>query len=193
MAIIFDDRYETEVRDLLILQYSDDTLKTRRNLVFMSFIIIISISYIKLPLQNLDFLGINLIEDSGIKLTILAIIITLYWLTLFIFKILRDINIHIERRRRITKRDDVYNTRHKKWKDESEKSVEMTTPEESEQAKSNLEKLERNGQVAINLKNRLSTALKIQLAIDNLQNFLPIFTGSISLGLLCSDLYILTA
>lgn len=90
-----DQRYFLE----LLQEYkSDDTKKARRNLSAIAFIVI-SVSFLKIPLNQVKLIGVDISHSGELSVLFLATGLLLYWLIMFLLSWKHDKEIQAERAR----------------------------------------------------------------------------------------------
>lgn len=106
--------HEKDYLELLYDYHSDETKKTRRNLTVASFLIV-ALHLIGLSLKDARLLWANLEKADTTVLTILALVLLIYWLALFVLYSAQDYQIHKERRVLLYKHIDALKAKQEKF------------------------------------------------------------------------------
>jgi len=188
MAEYFGEQFEKDVTELISTQNSDDTVKNRRNLMFASFIVI-SFWFLHIPLQKLKIFGAELTEGSASNLIIIGIVIIVYWFIVLIITTIRDINIHLEKRLKITSVEKEFDKKLNEAEYELKKCEALDPSEHGvdrklQNAINELKTLQNEDVKRQRQLNRLNPAMKSQWIVETLNIAIPTISGLISLGLL---------
>jgi len=89
--------YEKDILEILLLHKSDESRRSRRNLVVASSIVIV-IHLLALSYKSISIFGLKLNEGSELDIISLAIIFILYWLFMFIMHSRNDEEYNTRRR-----------------------------------------------------------------------------------------------
>lgn len=97
MAKELPPTHEKDYLELLYDYHSDETKKTRRNLIVVSFLIV-ALHLVGLTLKDIRPLWANLDKADTTVLMVLALVLLAYWLVLFVLYSVQDYQLHKERR-----------------------------------------------------------------------------------------------
>lgn len=94
--------YEKDYLDLLYDYHSDETKKTRRNLIVTSFLVI-AVRFIGIPLSDIKLFGVDLTHGDIRAISLIFILLLAYWFVMFIVYSLYDHRLQSERRELLSK------------------------------------------------------------------------------------------
>lgn len=187
MADYLNDVYQSELREKCVHHYADDTVKNRRNLVFASFIAIV-IRILDLSAKDLSLFGMHLAEANAGRVTIVGLVLIIFWLVMHVLYSVRDRNLHELSRGVIYNQEKLYKDKFDKNKATYESTDNQHRHYASHESSYNL--LVEEGNDGKKMLEEMSPATATQRIINDLSFWLPIAFGIISILSLGYDLII---
>lgn len=92
------ESHERDYLDLLKPYTSEEHIKTRRNVVVTSFVVL-SIYFLGRSLTDISVFGVNLKGSNDLLVLVLAIVLIAYWLIMYLAYFRRDFEIQEEQKR----------------------------------------------------------------------------------------------
>ncbi len=86
------EKFEENYLGLHDDHYSDDTKKSRKNMMVITFIVL-SLQYLEISITDIKFFGIELASTHEFKIRVIAFILLSYWYILYLAFFIKDNNL----------------------------------------------------------------------------------------------------
>ncbi len=187
MARELPPTYEKDYLELLYDYHSDETKKSRRNVIVVSFVVV-SIHFLGLNLADIKA-GVELAKANPQAMIALAMALILYWLVMFLAYSFSDRQIHHERRYLLSKLADDLETELSTFEAQCNDNYVNQGRRLPDEHRQRLAKLKSDYSLWVGQRKRTRLAARLRAVMTGLEHLLPVFLAAWALSYLFVDLW----